>query len=188
MTPLLFSCTSKSNHSPHLFVDKAVQDGNEQPLQKNVEMERVGKYVFAFGLFYKYVKCNIFLNTFNIRRHFQGTFTSHLDWQNHRISLFKCNLIYWSDVFTWRHKKRATKHVYYFVLRTWKELNRRSQKSRISRRMEPFGTDSSMTKVKRMAWIPSRGIRVRVDFANLDQHTNIDIGGWTNPDGLQAEQ
>lgn len=52
---------------------------------------------------------------------------------------------------------------------TWKELNSRSQKRRMRRSMEPLGTDSSMTKVKRMAWIPSRGMRVRVDFANLDQ-------------------
>ena len=41
------------------------------------------------------------------------------------------------------------------------------------RSMEPLGTDSSMTKVKRMAWIPSRGIRVRVDFASLVRKTNL---------------
>lgn len=52
---------------------------------------------------------------------------------------------------------------------TWKELNRRSQKRRARRRTEPLGTDSSMTKVKRMAWIPSKGMRVRVDFASLEE-------------------
>lgn len=52
---------------------------------------------------------------------------------------------------------------------TWNELKSRSQKRRMRRSMEPLGTDSSMTKVKRMAWIPSRGMRVRVDLANLEQ-------------------
>lgn len=58
---------------------------------------------------------------------------------------------------------------------TWKELKRRSQKRRMRRSMEPLGTDSSITKVKRMAWIPNRGMRVRVDFANLGRKKSITL-------------
>lgn len=42
-------------------------------------------------------------------------------------------------------------------------------KSFVSRRvMAPFEVDSSVTKENRTKWLPSRGMRVRVDFASLD--------------------
>lgn len=42
-------------------------------------------------------------------------------------------------------------------------------KSFVSRRvMAPFEVDSSVTKENRTRWQPSRGMRVRVDFASLD--------------------
>lgn len=50
---------------------------------------------------------------------------------------------------------------------TWKDEKKRSMKSLARRRpMVPF-VDSSVTKIKTTWWIPSRGIKVRVDLANL---------------------
>lgn len=40
-------------------------------------------------------------------------------------------------------------------------------KSLVRRRLVVECVDSSVTKIKTMWWIPSRGIRVSVDFANL---------------------
>lgn len=40
-------------------------------------------------------------------------------------------------------------------------------KSLVRRRLIVECVDSSVTKIKTMWWMPSRGIRVSVDFANL---------------------
>lgn len=50
---------------------------------------------------------------------------------------------------------------------TWKEEKKRSMKSLVRRRPMVLMVDSSVTKMKTTWWIPSRGIRVSVDFANL---------------------
>lgn len=51
---------------------------------------------------------------------------------------------------------------------TWKELKNRSMNSFVRRRdRAPCEVDSSVTNENRTEWIPSNGIRVRVDLASL---------------------
>jgi len=51
---------------------------------------------------------------------------------------------------------------------TWKELKKRSMNSFVRRRdSAPCEVDSSVTNENRTEWIPSNGIRVRVDLASL---------------------
>lgn len=50
---------------------------------------------------------------------------------------------------------------------TWKEERKRSVKSLVRRRLLEALVDSSVRKMKTTGWIPSRGMRVRVDLASL---------------------
>lgn len=50
---------------------------------------------------------------------------------------------------------------------TWKEEKKRSMKSLVTRRLWEALVDSSVRKMKMTWWIPSRGMRVRVDLASL---------------------
>lgn len=52
---------------------------------------------------------------------------------------------------------------------TWKEEKKRSMNSLVSRRPMVVLVDSSVTKMKTTWWMPSRGIRVKVDLANLSE-------------------
>jgi len=65
------------------------------------------------------------------------------------------------------HKMKGRVMVYWGFL-TWKELKKRSMKSFVRRRgRAPCEVDSSVTNENRTEWIPSNGIRVRVDLASL---------------------
>lgn len=50
---------------------------------------------------------------------------------------------------------------------TWKDEKKRSMKSLVRRRLLEAMVDSSIRKMKTTWWIPSRGMRVRVDLASL---------------------
>lgn len=54
-------------------------------------------------------------------------------------------------------------------------MSRRSQKSFVRRR-DPGGACSSVTKANRIQWIPSSGISVRVDLANLEKELDSERG------------
>lgn len=55
----------------------------------------------------------------------------------------------------------------FFFLSTWNEEKKRSMKSLVTRRLLEALVDSSVKKMKTTWWIPSRGMRVRVDLASL---------------------
>lgn len=59
--------------------------------------------------------------------------------------------------------KLTAKH----FISTWKEERKRSMKSLVRRRLLEALVDSSVRKMKTTWWIPSRGMRVRVDLASL---------------------
>lgn len=59
--------------------------------------------------------------------------------------------------------KLTAKH----FISTWKEERKSSMKSLVRRRLLEALVDSSVRKMKTTGWIPSRGMRVRVDLASL---------------------